>query len=391
MQKNLKEAQRYIRSQWKEMTFHLSKDKGVHIGLPHPFVAPSGRRSAFANDQFYWDSYFIILGLLFVGKLEISKGMVENFVYLQKKYGIIPSRNRLFNLGISQPPFLSSMVMEIYQTKPDKRWLKKMIPVIEKELNEYWLDAVRPEKHMVYQGLSRYCDHHINHNTSEHESGWDMTTRFRERCLRFLPVDLNSLLYKYETDLHVFHGLLGNDLQAEDYLKRSEKRKRKMNQLMWSGSDGAFYDYNYRTHRQRHFFSVACYYPMWAKLASKKQAKALVKNLKILETKWGLANTRKVKTDEFKQWDYPNGWANQQWIVIQALLNYGYREDALRIAKKWIRLNLHVFEKTGKFWEKYNVVRGDIGKDGRYPTQYGFGWTNAVFIKLLATFPDDLL
>ena len=73
-------------------------------------------------------------------------------------------------------------------------------------------------------------------------------------------------------------------------------------------------------------------------------------------------------------------------IVIKGLLNYGFREDAERLAKKWLNLNKKVFLKTGKFWEKYNVVKCDVGKSGRYPTQDGFGWTNAVFVKLVNEF-----
>jgi len=54
--------------------------------------------------------------------------------------------------------------------------------------------------------------------------------------------------------------------------------------------------------------------------------------------------------------------------------------------KKWLNLNREVFTKTGKFWEKYDVVDCDAGKSRRYPTQSGFGWTNAVFIKLVRKF-----
>ena len=388
MNKILIDAEKYVQSYWSKLTCHFPKDRGVQVGLPHSFVCPTDKKGAFYNDEFYWDSYFIILGLLEIGKVELAKGMVANFAFLQKKFGIIPSRNRLFNLGISQPPFLSSMVREIYLITKDKKWLARIVPVLERELNDYWMDAVRAERHLVHEGLSRYCDHHINHNTSEHESGWDMTSRFRSRCLNFLPVDLNSLLYRYEVDLHDFYIQLSKPAKAAEYLKRAERRKRTMNQLFWNDKEGFFYDFNYKTGRQRHFYSVASYYPMWAGIASKKQAKILVQNLRKLETKWGLANTKRVQTDEFRQWDYPNGWANQQWIVIKGLLDYGYREDARRIAGKWLKLNLKVFEQTGKFWEKYNVVKGDIGKDGRYPSQHGFAWTNAVFIKLLATFPD---
>ena len=52
----------------------------------------------------------------------------------------------------------------------------------------------------MHKGLSRYYDINMLHDLAEAESGWDMTTRFNRRCLDYLPVDLNSLLYKYETD-----------------------------------------------------------------------------------------------------------------------------------------------------------------------------------------------
>ena len=69
-------------------------------------------------------------------------------------------------------------------------------------------------------------------------------------------------------------------------------------------------------------------------------------------------------------------------MVIQGLMNYGYSEDATRIARKWLRLNENLFEATGKLWEKYDVVKGIIGRSGHYKTQPGFGWTNMLYIKL---------
>ena len=122
---------------------------------------------------------------------------------------------------------------------------------------------------------------------------------------------------------------------------------------------------------------------MWANLATPTQARKCRDELRRFEYKYGLANSQKKVSKRFKQWDYPNGWPNQQWIVVQALLNYGYEKDALRLAKKWLDLNNQVFKETGKLWEKYNVVTGGIGQQGRYPNQTGFGWTNATFLKMV--------
>ena len=52
----------YIEKHWDKMKFELLEDEEVHIALPNPFIAPN--ENFFGKDQFYWDSYFIILGLV---------------------------------------------------------------------------------------------------------------------------------------------------------------------------------------------------------------------------------------------------------------------------------------------------------------------------------------
>ncbi len=51
-----------------------------------------------------------------------------------------------------------------------------------------------------------------------------------------------------------------------------------------------------------------------------------------------------------------------QYIVIKGLLNYGYFEDALRIAKKYVNIIEKIYNETGYLWEKYNVVTGTLPK-----------------------------
>ncbi|MCK4540065.1 hypothetical protein KAU09_02845 [Candidatus Parcubacteria bacterium] len=382
MKKKYKNCIDYIENNRKELTFHLPKDEGIHLGLPNPFIAPSSSEGIFKNDQFYWDSYFIILELTESGKVDLAKGMVDNFAYLCKRFGIMPSRNRYYNLGVSQPPFFTSMIFEVFNKTKDKKWLQEMAKVAEYELKNYWMDSKKI--HKAYKELSRYCNHWRTHLTAEHESGWDMTSRFNERCLDFLPIDLNCLLFKYESDLSIIYNALKDKSKKKYYFDKAEKRKETINKLMWNEKEGFFFDYDYQNKEQSKFYSLAGFYPLWAKLATKKQAKKIKDKLSIFEYRGGLANTQKEKLSKtFKQWDYPNGWPNQQWIVIRGLLDYEFKKDAHRLAKKWLEMNKKVFEKTKTFWEKYNVVTVDRGKDGRYPTQKGFGWTDAIFIKLI--------
>lgn len=369
---------------WGQLRSKANVDGHSTITLPHPFISPSV--TLFHGDQFYWDSYFIIAGLLAEGKVELAQGMVDNLLHLVEEYGFVPMRNRTYDTGISQPPFLTTMIKAVYEFTEDDEWFESSMNLAQTELDNYWRNDDPQDHvadHQIYKGLSRYADHHVIDQTAEHESGWDMTSRFHNQALQFLPIDLNSLLYRYERDLADFFESHGNHESSRRYSSDAAYRKKIMNELMWSNEVGFFFDYNYETRKRSHFYSLAGYFPMWAELASQDQAEKLVNQLEVFETPHGLATTQKDDLIlPYKQWDHPNGWAPLHWIVINALESYGYHKEAERIALKWITLVTDVFKKTGKFWEKYNVVDGTVGKKGRYETQSGFGWTNAVYVAL---------
>jgi alpha,alpha-trehalase len=68
------------------------------------------------------------------------------------------------------------------------------------------------------------------------------------------------------------------------------------------------------------------------------------------------------------------------YIVVEGLERYGYHEQAKSVALKWLTTNVRWFENHGVFLEKYNVVNVEKRPlEGVYPSQTGFGWTNAIF------------
>jgi alpha,alpha-trehalase len=88
----------------------------AHAGLlylPNKYVVPGGR----FNEMYGWDSYFIILGLIEDGRVDLAKGMVENFFYEIENYGGILNANRTYYFTRSQPPFLSSMIRAVYDAE----------------------------------------------------------------------------------------------------------------------------------------------------------------------------------------------------------------------------------------------------------------------------------
>jgi len=218
---------------------------GKYVGIP--FVVPGGR----FNEMYGWDCYFESLGLLVDDRIDLAKAMIDNFVYEIEHYGRILNANRTYYLTRSQPPFLTSLCLAVYEKLPktteSKKWLKSVILTAIKEYNTIWMN----KDHLTWTGLSRYYggnylgqpkevevghydviyaryaqkykmdpkefenayfDGSINvpeldtfflHDRSLRESGYDTTYRFGDdcRCADFVTVDLNSLLYKTEIDI----------------------------------------------------------------------------------------------------------------------------------------------------------------------------------------------
>ena len=125
--------------------------------LPNKYVVPGGR----FNEMYGWDSYFIVRGLLQSGRLELARGMVDNFFFEIEHYGAMLNANRTYYLTRSQPPFLSSMFVDVYEAtrkqpgaKEEKAWLERAYADLSKDY-EMWTH----DPHLAGDtGLSRYYD-----------------------------------------------------------------------------------------------------------------------------------------------------------------------------------------------------------------------------------------
>lgn len=123
--------------------------------LEHKYVVPGGR----FNEMYGWDSYFIIRGLLRDGRLDLARGMVDNFFFEIEHYGAVLNANRTYYLTRSQPPFLSSMVMAVHEAQTaagqnDRAWLETAYSYVKRN-HDMWTR----EPHLAGNtGLSRYYD-----------------------------------------------------------------------------------------------------------------------------------------------------------------------------------------------------------------------------------------
>ena len=398
---DVREARAYVSGYWQRLERFHPKDDETLLGLPRPYLVPAfeeGHAFDF-NEMYYWDSYFMVQGMLDGTHKELVTGILENLISMQKRFKVIPNASRTYLMGRSQPPFLTSFIFDVYNSyKMDVRWLADSISSAKSEYETVWMGVKKPNERQVYAGLSRYYDINYLNDLAEAESGWDMTPRFGRKALNYLPIDLNSLLYKYEIDFSAAAKLRGDHDEVKKWQKKAQIRKHTMDSLMWNEMRGFYYDYDFKKEKRGTVSSLAGYFPMWAGMVDQARAEKMVKFLRKFEEKGGLATTdsQTIPINQIvpgtvpTQWAHPNGWAPLHLIVIQGLERYGYHEDARRIAIKWLTNNLNWFNKHGVFLEKYNVV--DPNKPpakGLYPSQTGFGWTNAVFERLCREYIDE--
>ncbi len=376
----------YIDAKWDSLSRYEPDDRGTLVGLPYSYIVPSDKTgSGFTFDEmYYWDSFFIAQALLDTNRKDQASDMLENLLYLAKRFDIIPNGNRYYFTGRSQPPFLTTYILDVYEKTGDLAWLRESMVVAEYEYNRVWMGAEQPNWRNIFHGLSRYYDINVVDALAEAESGWDMTTRFGDKCLCYIPIDLNSLLYKYEVDFAIASELAGDFKGAKDWRKKAKERKNNVDKYLWDDNKKFYFDYNFKTGNKSEVWSLAAYYALWSGIASPEQAKYLVNHLDKFTCDGGLSTTEKVAEKQIvanRQWAYPNGWAPLHWLTVNGLEKYGYSEEARHIALKWIATCCEYFEHHGVFREAYNVTSlHGLPNEGLYPPQIGFGWSNAVYM-----------
>ena len=400
---------RFIRDSWEKTVRFHTEDEGIRIGLPYKYTVPS--ISGAFQEMYYWDTYFTGEGLILDGHVDLAKSNADNMLYMVDRFGKMYNGNLTVFQNRSQPPYLSMMIASVYRQTRDKEWLKKILPTLEKEyrfwmtqritpigLNRYGNEATEQDKTGFIGLLRERLGKNFNPDTlsfeeqqqvgshfiAEAESGWDFNPRFDCRCMDFCPIDLNANLYLYEKNFAYFASELGDIQAAKQWTKKAEARKKLIRKYCRDPKTGMYYDYDYVNACRSDVVSSAIFSLLYAEAVSPKDAESIVRNgLEALEFAHGIAACENKPYDFVYQWSYPNGWAPLHFLAIKGLDNYGFKEDAGRIASKYVDMVVRNFEATHNLWEKYNVVEGNINVSNEYDMPTMMGWTAGTYVTAL--------
>jgi alpha,alpha-trehalase len=438
--------------------------------LENKYVVPGGR----FNEMYGWDSYFIVRGLVEDHRVDLARGMVENFFFEIEHYGAVLNANRTYYLTRSQPPFLTSMIRAVYEAQKaagheNRAWLERAYDYAVKDhelwtrephlagstgLSRYYDFGMGPAPESVkdetghYRQVAAYllregdmggdylvsksaaerasqqlvgplfalwacdasgrpapaeCDSagsfalsadYYKGDRSMRESGFDISFRFGPYGVRthhFAPVCLNSLLFKSAKDLEQIAEILGRKKESEEWRKRAEDRKERIQKYLWDGDRGMYFDYDLDKQQRSTYEYVTTFYPMWAGIATPDQARAIMQHIKRFEQPGGLLMS---PYETGGQWDFPYAWAPNQLMADEGIRRYGFSEDADRVSYEFLSTVAENFRRDGTIREKYNAVTRSSETQvtaGYRMNIVGFGWTNGVFLTLLHELPSTFV
>jgi alpha,alpha-trehalase len=406
---------------------HSSLDGGSYstlIPTPHPFVIPGER----FRESYYWDSYWILKGLLAHGDhINLCLGIVRNFALMVESIGYVPNGFRRYYLNRSQPPMLTCMVFELSQVQPGI--VAEFLPVLKKELlfwrnsdrtfkeessgltvSRYFSTSTMPRAESLWEDLEtlerrvRNTEQVIDTEQQQQqqqffrnicaaaESGWDFSSRWLDqsddlvsiRTTRVLPVDLNAILAKSERLVSEMAGTVGDEETQNMFCRMYKEREQSLRTLFWDDHKGKWRDVllqdseSYRaTGFAREEDYASDWVPLWCLEGDITARRRAIKSLENshINQRGGIAASS-VSTGQ--QWDWPNVWPPSQYFLAEGCWMLGVEGRRLgdSIRDRYIESSRLAWQAHAALPEKFDCMTvGSSGSGGEYAVQMGFGWS----------------
>jgi alpha,alpha-trehalase len=360
--------------------------EGTLLYLPHPYVSAGGREAAFP-EMYCWDAYFINKALLLHGRADLVRCHLLNQLFLIERYGMVLNGNRTYYLTRSQTPLLAQSVREYCATVTDRDLVMQAYPRLQREYREYWCGP----HHQTPTGLATnrdLGDPALRPELAAEAESLDFTAIYEGDVRRTTPLLLNSALVRYERAMGWMARELHLDSEARVWNEAADTRIGLLNEFCWDEKEGFFFEFRFDRRVRLPYWSLSAFWTLWSGAATEEQAGRLAAWLPRFEQRGGLSQTDTAYPSphpEFTwvQWGHPAGWPPMQMAVVEGLRAYGFADEAARIAEKYATMQVNVEARTGKLWEKYNVVTlsEELPRE-RTPNVPLRGWSAAALVWL---------
>ncbi len=297
-----------------------------------------------------WDSAFHALAIA-TYDIELAKDALRAVLSQAEEDGFISAMMNPYNhVDETQPQVLSWAVWEVYKKSGDKGFLRECVSALDGYLK--WDKNNRDNNG---NGLLEWLSEYGYTVCRGGEAGWDNSPRFDVNeemdAIDFSMFQAHDSLY-----LSYIYEELGDMTKAAYWKGEYETLKNKINECLWCEEDGVYYDRLYSGSFSK-VVTPACFMPMFARIASKEQAKKLVEKLvdeNLLWTSVPLATVAKSHPSYSTDMWRGGVWLNLNYFVIKGLLNYGYTELAETLKNRTLETVNKWYKKTGAIFEFYD-------------------------------------
>lgn len=296
-----------------------------------------------------WDSAFNSVGLKYISK-DLAEDAVRAVFSAQGEDGFIPHMTApQGHSDITQAPVLAWAVVELYREFQDDALAKELYDKLEAYL--MWDMKMRDENG---NGLLEWEVDPTSADCRCGESGMDNTPRFDHATMADC-IDFSSFMANEMRCMKRLAEILKKDEDVQKWGSLYNKTKGLINSVLWDEEDQFYYDKRLTDESFVKVKSVASFLPLFAGVATKEQAAALVEHLKNPQefgTKF-MIPTVSASDATYKTMDMFRGtvWLNFNYLIAQGLDEYGYfeladeiRESTIETVKKWYMSDGVIYE-----------------------------------------------
>ncbi len=355
-----------------------------------PLVPSRYRRSRELASYITWSSVVGKSGLLKDYAMYMSKNWMNNIWSWDNCFNALMLAEKFPSLAYSQyrifidhqdesgtyPDFVNDQFVSYNCTKPPifPYFYKLMM-----DRNDYFkdeerlLEAYNSFKRMLHYWLNYRCfDGALPHYRHGNDSGWDNASIFHEGMPVEAP-DLSAHLIRSLDSMAYFAQILGLEGDRIKYREQADKLYKRLMERLYD-EEGFYARVGYRGERVNNRDSLILRLPIIIGYRLEdKVLDGLVKDLVAnFESRYGLT-TERMDSPFYNSKGYWLGpiWAPVTFLFVEALCRYGYEEEGLRIAEKFLELTL-----LGGMAENFHPITGEGLVDP------AFTWTSSVFLLL---------
>lgn len=204
-------------------------------------------------------------------------------------------------------------------------------------------------------------------------------------------VDISAEMVMFANDLAEMATIIGKPADAKKYEREATALAALINRKMWNAEKKFYFDLTL-DEKQIEIRTIAGFWTLLGKVASKEQAKALADELNNPQTFKRLHQVPTLAANEKKYDVLGDQWRGGVWsptntMVIKGLESYGYHEQSRAIAFNHLENMLKVYKKDGFIWENYSPEQERGGNSSQ--TDF-IGWSGIPPIKYLLEYAIGL-